>query len=97
MIDVIVSDNCQHCESQLDIMRKSFFEDEYRIVKESSEAFISHEYKNNIVGFPYIIVKDDEDGNIMYASVGVHDGTALRKIQRRGSVGAFNLSKAKSG
>lgn len=92
MIDVIVSDECQHCESQLEIMRKSFFEDEYRVIKSDSEEFRSHEHKSDVIGFPYIIVRD-EDEAVTYASVGVHDGTELRKILRKGL--AFNLSKEK--
>ena len=90
MIDIIVSKDCLHCESQLDVMQKSFFEDEYRIINENSKEY--SEYESEVTGFPFIIVKDEKE-KIMYSSVGVHSGTKLRKIQRQGtdSKGPFNL------
>lgn len=96
MIDLVISNDCPHCVKQLEIMKKSFFEDEYRIISEGSEAY--GEYDAMAEGFPFLVVKDDDSGEVTYAAVGVHSGTQLRKIQRVGtdSPVPFNLRHARA-
>lgn len=79
MIEIIVSDSCPHCEAQLEVMRKSFFEDEYKVIKVGSADFEPRRSKVDAV--PFVIVLDPE-GEVKYANRGIHDGTALRKIER---------------
>lgn len=95
MIDVIVSDKCPYCEDQLDVMKKSFFEEEYRIINCTSDEFEKYDQRQNVIGVPFVVVRDD-DGEVTYSSVGIHDGTMLRKIQRRGPVKTFNMSVARA-
>lgn len=92
MIDVVISDSCPHCETQLDVMRKSFFEDEYRIINSDSKEFEIYDVKDDVIGFPFVVVRD-EQGNIKYADAGVHDGTELHKIERRKPTEPFNLRR----
>jgi predicted thioredoxin/glutaredoxin len=94
MIDVVISENCKHCNEQLEVMRKSFFDDEYRIVGIASPEFESLDCKDAVVGVPFIIVRG-QDGRAKYKEVGLHDGTELRKIERR-IPEPFNLSKQKA-
>ena len=92
MIDVVISNSCQHCKTQLDVMRKSFFEDEYRIINADSDEFEKYDEKGSVVGFPFVVVRN-EDGKVMYSKAGVHDGTELHKIERQKPVTPFNLSR----
>lgn len=93
MIDVIVSNTCPHCDTQVEAMQKSFFNDEYRIINIASQEFNTYESKTMIDAVPFIIVKD-RAGSVKYAASGVVDGTELRKIDRDTSP-AFNLRKAR--
>ena len=93
MIDVVVSDKCELCHDQLDIMKKSFFEDEFRIINVSSPEFENFDQREKIDGVPFIVVREDS-GKVKYASPGVHDGTLLRKIERRTEV--FNLKRERA-
>lgn len=92
MIDVVISNSCKHCHTQLEVMQKSFFEDEYRIINADSSDFEGYKHRDKVVGFPFIVVRDD-NGKVKYADVGVHDGTELHKIERRQPVKPFNLSQ----
>jgi glutaredoxin len=95
VIYVVISDDCPHCEKQLEYMRKSFFEDEYRIVKYASDDFESLSFKEKVTGVPFVAIFDRT--NLCYAEAGVLDGTALRRIERfGGKAEAFNLHKARS-
>lgn len=94
MIDVVISGDCKHCHEQLEVMKKSFFEDEYRIVGVGSPEFECLDCKEAVDGVPFIIVRG-QDGRAKYAKVGLHDGTELRKIERR-IPEPFNLSRQKA-
>jgi glutaredoxin len=93
MIYVVVSDKCQFCDKQLDIMQRSFFDDEYKVVKVGSEEAKQLPSKPVISAVPFIVVADGI-GGATYADAGVIDGTSLRKIDRR-ETGAFNLKKVR--
>jgi len=93
MIYVVVSEDCPFCEKQLDIMQRSFFEDEYKVVKAGSEEAKGLPSSPAISAVPFIVVADGIGGAI-YADAGVVDGTSLRKIDRR-ETGAFNLKKVR--
>lgn len=95
MVEVIVSDNCPHCEAQLDVMQKSFFADEYRIIKVGSVEFDILPEKDEVDAVPFVLVRDD-GGSVRYARKGVHDGTALRKIYRGHTTEPFNLRRVRA-
>lgn len=94
MIDVVISDNCEHCHQQLYIMERSFFRDEYRIINASSADFANFDAREKVTGVPFIVVRE-ENGDVKYSDVGIHDGTTLRKIERR-TPEPFNLRQAKT-
>jgi len=93
MIYVVVSDQCSFCDKQLDIMQRSFFDDEYKIVKLGSEEAKRLPSSPSISAVPFIVVADGLGASV-YADAGVIDGTTLRKIDRRETV-AFNLKKVR--
>jgi hypothetical protein len=93
MIYVVVSDQCPFCDKQLDIMQRSFFDDEYKIVKVGSDDAKKLPSQPVVTAVPFIVVSDDL-GKTTYADAGVIDGTSLRKIDRR-ETGAFNLKKVR--
>lgn len=95
MIDILVSNSCKHCVTQLDNMKKSFFDNEYRIINVGSKEFDSYDLRGDVDGVPFVVVRD-EAGKIKYARGGVHDGTELRKIERRQPAEPFNLRLAKA-
>jgi glutaredoxin len=92
VIDVIVSDDCPHCEEQLDVMQKSFFVGEYRVIKAGTKEFEEYENKSSIDAVPFIVIRGD-DGSVKYAAKGIHDGTKLHKIERQGTSEPFNLKR----
>lgn len=92
MIDVIVSDNCPHCDKQIENINKSFFSDEFRVVKLGSTEFERLEEKEIVDGVPFVVVRDML-GAVKYAAKGVHEGTELRKIDRSEPVAPFNLRR----
>jgi glutaredoxin len=92
VIDVIVSDDCPYCEEQLEVMQKSFFNDEYRVIKSGTEEFNEYEGKGSVDAVPFVVVRND-DGSVKYASKGVHDGTRLRKIERQEPGEPFNWKR----
>jgi hypothetical protein len=94
MIDVIVSNDCPHCHTQVEAMQKSFFTDEYRIINIDSTEFNGYSAKNLIEAVPFVVVSG-QDGTVKYAAAGVHDGTELRKIERAETPSPFNLRKAR--
>lgn len=94
MIDVIVSDNCPHCEDQVSVMEKSFFKEDYRIIRLNSAAFAEYDNKELIDAVPFVVVRET-DGAVKYAAKGVHDGTRLWKIIRS-EPEAFNLRRLRS-
>jgi hypothetical protein len=101
MIDVVVSCSmCPHCEIQRTIMEKSFFPDEYRIIEFGSKTFESFDLKDKVDAVPFVVVRND-DGKVMFASKGTFDGTALRKLERTGSLNqegderVFNLRETR--
>jgi glutaredoxin len=86
MIDVIISDtSCPHCDIQRATMNKSFFSNEYRIISLGSADFESYDLKEQVDAVPYVVVRDDETGEVKYAKKGTVDGTSLRQIERVGS------------
>jgi len=91
MIDVIVSDNCEHCHQQLDIMQRSFFNDEFRIINVSSPEFEKFDQREKVIGVPFVVVRG-ASGGVKYSAPGIHDGTQLRKIERK-TTEPFNLRK----
>jgi len=91
MIDIVVSDKCEHCHQQLDIMEKSFFQDEFRVINVSSPEFKTFDQRENVVGVPFVVVRGPS-GGVKYSGPGVHDGTQLRKIERK-TTEPFNLRK----
>jgi hypothetical protein len=95
MIEIIISDDCPHCEQQLDVMQKSFFADEYRIIRVGSDEFDRLPDRVAVNAVPFVLVRDD-DGAVKYAGKGVHDGTELRKIDRRTSSEPFNLRRVRA-
>ena len=91
MIDVIVSKEfCPHCNSQVKTMQKSFFVNEYRIIEAGTSEFETLDIKEKIDAVPFIVVRDDETGEIKYADKGERNGTQLRQIER---VGTFESAK----
>jgi hypothetical protein len=95
MLDIVVSDNCPHCEAQLEAVDKSFFHDEYRVIRVGSPEFETYPEKSRVNAVPFVIVRDGITGAVKYAAKGVHDGTALRQIERRQPGQAFNLKSAR--
>jgi len=91
MIDIVISDKCEHCHKQLDIMQKSFFKDEFRIINAASPEFQNFDQRDSVQGFPFVVVRGPM-GGVKYSGLGVHDGTQLRKIERR-TTEPFNLRK----
>jgi len=76
-------------------MEKSFFKDEYRIIKADSTEFSTYEAREKVDAVPFVFVKK-EDGSVKYAAAGVHDGTELRRIERSEPAKVFNLSRARA-
>lgn len=89
MIDIIISDNCEHCEKQIANMSQ-FAKHEFRIIKVGSEDFENLAEKGIVDAVPFIIVRDDT-GIAKYAACGVHEETELKDIQNKEPVPAFNL------
>lgn len=81
MIEVVVSDSCPHCVDQIDVMKRSFFDDEYEIIKVGSAKFASYDLREAVIGVPFLVVRG-EDGEVSYQGAGVVDGTTLRQIFR---------------
>ena len=92
MIDVIVSEDCPHCEDQIDAMSRSFFAGQYRIIRVGSPEFDAYPDKDIVDAVPFVVIREDE-GAIKYASRGVHDGTQLWKIVRQEPTEPFNLRR----
>lgn len=81
MIEVIISSTfCANCERQQAIMQNSFFNNEYRIIRQGSPAFESLDLKDQIDELPCVIVRDDAGIRLM--AKGVMDGTSLRQAQK---------------
>lgn len=106
MIDIIVSTSlCPHCDAQKSVMQKSFFPNEYRVIALGSAEFEAYDLKEQVDAVPFIVVRDDENGQVKYANKGKLDGTSLRQIERVGSAGrvgalipekTFNLKENRS-
>jgi glutaredoxin len=94
MVDVIVSNNCPHCDDQKEIMQDAFWHDEYRIINIDSTEFQKYNDKELIDAVPFIIVKDD-DGSIKYADRGQLEAIKIRRIMNSESP-VFNLKMAKT-
>ena len=95
MLEIVVSDNCPHCEAQLEAVDKSFFHDEYRILRVGSPEFETWPEKGLVDAVPFVLVRDGSTGAVKYASKGMHDGTTLRQIERRQPGAAFNLKQVR--
>lgn len=92
MIDIIVSNECEHCGKQIEKVSKSFSEHEYRIIQFGSPEFQSLTEKEIVDGVPFVIVRD-QSGTAKYAALGLHEDTELREIDRRESIVPFNLRR----
>lgn len=93
MVDLIIASDCPHCDQQKDVMRKSFFPDEYRTIQVGSDEFEALDCKEDVDAVPFVVVRD-ESGRVKYAKAGVVDGTTLRKLERAAPF-VFNLEKSK--
>jgi len=100
MIDIIVSTSmCPHCEMQKTVMKKSFFDNEYRIIEIGTPEFETYDLKDRVDAVPFIVIRDD-NGLIQHAAKGTLDGTVLRQIERTGAPVSeekvFNLKEARN-
>lgn len=99
MIEIIVSSSmCPHCEMQKTVMKRSFFENEYRIIEVGTPEFAAYDLKEKVDAVPFIVVRD-ENGMIQHAAKGALDGTTLRQIERVGAPvveQVFNLREARN-
>jgi hypothetical protein len=80
-------------------MQKSFFPNEYRIIEIGTNQFESYDLKSKVDAVPFIVVRDDDSGEVKYADKGAIDGTTLRQIERRGLAAVekvFNLKEARA-
>lgn len=89
MIDVIVSDNCPHCDQQKVIMRDAFDREEYRLIQVGSFEFDALDVKELIDVVPFILVRD-EGGEIKYANKGNLEAIKIRRIMNSDQ-NTFNL------
>jgi len=83
MIEVICASDCPFCIEQLEIMKGSFFEDEYRVFDAGHRKFAS--YPNPELadeGVPCVVIRG-EDGVVRFAHNGVIDGDELREAERK--------------
>ena len=93
MVDIIVSENCPHCEEQKSIMKDSFWNDEYRIISIDSAEFQTLQEKPLVDVVPFIIIRD-ENGNVKQANKGRLEAIKIRRIMNS-EVVAFNLKTAR--
>jgi hypothetical protein len=96
VIDIIVSDDCEHCEKQIENVTKTFSQNEFRIIKVGSVEFQDLAEKEIVDAVPFIIVRDHL-GNAKYAALGVHEGIELKEIRDKKSIPVFNLRRHRDG
>ncbi len=89
MIDIIVSDNCPHCDQQKSIMRDSFDKEEYRFINVGSHDYENLDIKEVVDVVPFIIVRD-EVGAVKYANRGNMEAIKIRRVMHSEHA-VFNL------
>ena len=72
MIDIVVSDGCPFCPKQLEVMRKSFREGDYHVIRTGTKEFDEYDLNESIDGFPFVVIRDKE-GRVRYAAKGDMD------------------------
>jgi hypothetical protein len=79
MIEIIISDNCLHCDKQKEEMERYFFDDEYSLISSESKEFLKHPLYEGINSVPFIIIKSDKN-KVVYSKAGFHDEEKLKKL-----------------
>lgn len=80
MIEVIVCDECPFCDEQVEIMKKAFFDDEWKIINSRSKEFENHDCRDRAEAFPCTVIR--EGGAVRHAAIGVVGGKELRRVER---------------
>jgi glutaredoxin len=96
MVEVIVSEGCPHCDRQLEILKQSFREEDYKVIHEGTKEFNEHELNNRVDGFPFVVIRD-ASGAAMFAGAGCLEASQIdeRIAKYSGSPKAFNLRRAR--
>jgi hypothetical protein len=91
MVEIIVSGDCPHCETQAKIMRENFKDGEYRIIMDGSMEYEGFDLKEQVDGYPFVVVTSD--GKVRHAASGVVGARELRAMESRRP---FNMSRRHS-